>query len=345
MLTLVSIMTAFSLFIAGCGGGTQEGGTPAEGGKKEGTAEEQIVIKFSHVVAPKSPKGQAADLFAKLAAEKTDGRVKVEVYPSSQLYGDKDELENLQYNNVQFIAPSVTKLVGLDGAFQIADMPFMFQTNDAVYKFWDGEGGTILSDKLGNFGISSVAMWPNGFKQFTNSKKELVTPADFSGLKFRTQAGKVLEAQFSALNAGAHPLPFSEVYSALQQGTVDGQENTFNNIDTQKYEEVQKYLTVTNHGRIDYLVLTNKEFWDGLPEDIRTALSEAMTEATVEARNLADSLNADSEKALRASGKMQVKDLTPDEVKAFQDAMQPVYDEFGGVIGDEILNIARKSNE
>lgn len=318
-----------ALTAAGCGGNS------ASDGK-----DEPIVIKFSHVTTPDSPKGQAAEKFKELAEQKTNGRVKVEVFPSGQLYGDKEELEALQAGNVQMIAPSVTKLVGLNPAFQIVDMPFLFNSREAVHAFWDGELGKKLMSSLEPQGILGLAMWENGFKQFTNNKHPLKRPEDFKGLKFRTQAGKVLEAQFKALGAGAATIPFNETYMALQQGTVDGQENTYNNIDTQKYPEVQKYLTVSNHGRIDYVVLVNKSFWEKIPEDIRGALEEAMKEATEHERQLAYDLDQQSFENLKKAG-MEVYELTEEDKEAFRKVFEPVYSEFESVIGKEFIDGAR----
>ena len=334
LIALVS--AAFVLTAAGCGAPSSSGG----GSGSSGTADKPIVLKFSHVTTADSPKGKAAEKFAELAAQKTNNRVKVEVYPSSQLYGDKDEMDALQANNVQMLAPSVTKLVGFVPSFQIVDMPFLFNSREAVLQFWDGELGKKLMSSLEPQGILGLAMWENGFKQFTNNKHPLRKPEDFNGLKFRTQAGKVLEAQFKALGAGAATIPFGETYTALQQGTVDGQENTFNNIDTQKYAEVQKYLTISNHGRLDYVVLVNKEFWDGLPDDIRQALEEAMKEATEYERQLAVELDLQSLENLKKAG-MEVIELTPEERAAFQKAFEPVYTEFADVIGQEYIDGVR----
>jgi C4-dicarboxylate-binding protein DctP len=308
------------------------------------SSDKPIVIKFSHVTSPDSPKGKAAELFKKLAKERTDGRVKVEVYPSSQLFDDDKALQELPRNTVQIIAPSATKLVSYDPAFQIVDLPFLFTSDEAVYKFFDGEGGQKLSKKLEKHNIKVLGMWANGSKHFTNAKRPLKTPEDFKGLKFRTQTGKVLEKQFEVLGASAVPMAFADVYVALQQGTIDGQENTLNNIDTQSYAEVQKYLTVSGHGRLDYPVLTNAKFWNELPEDIRTTLEEVFEEVTVQQRKWSEELNQQSYENLKASG-LEVYELTEEEIKQFQEAMQPVYDEFADAIGKDLIELAKKLNE
>ncbi|WP_019121684.1 DctP family TRAP transporter solute-binding subunit [Brevibacillus massiliensis] len=330
-------LSALLLAAAGCGGG---GGAKTQDASAY-TKENPLTIKFSHVTTADSPKGKAADKFAELMAEKTGGKVKVEVYPSSQLYGDKDELEALQAGNVQVIAPSATKLVGFNPAFQIVDMPFLFKNHDSVIKFWDGELGKKLMSSLEDKNLQGLAMWENGFKVFTSSKP-IGSPDEFKGQKFRTQAGKVLEAQFKALGAGAATIPFGETYTALQQGTVDGQENTWNNIDTQKYEEVQKNLLVSNHGRIDYIVLTNKKWYSELPEDIRKAFDESMAEATKYERELAVQLDKDSEDKLRGSGKMKIIDLSDADREKFVNVMEAVYSDFAESVGKEIIDGARQ---
>ncbi|WP_416358824.1 DctP family TRAP transporter solute-binding subunit [Desulforamulus putei] len=289
------------------------------------------------MVAETTPKGQAA------VEQKSGGKMEVQVFPSSQLCGDKKELEALQANNVQFIAPSVTKLVGFVPAFQLVDMPFLFSSDQAAYNFYDGPAGQKLMKSLEPKGMLGMAWWPNGAKHFTNSKRPLKTPADFKGLKFRTQSGGLLDAQFRALGAGSQTLAFAEVYQALQNGTVDGQENTFNNIDTQKYVEVQKYLTVSGHGRLDYVVLTNTKFWNSLTPEQQQIINDAMKEATAFERKLAEELNAKSFERIKASGKVEIYELTETDRAAFIKALEPVYAEYTDKIGKEYVEAARAS--
>lgn len=326
--------------LAACGGGGES--KPAAGSQEKsgGDSKDQIVIKFSHVTSPDSVKGKAAQKFAELAAAKTEGKVKVEVYPSSQLYGDKEELDALVAGNVHMIAPSVTKMVKLDPRWQYVDMPFLFRDRDHALAFFKSDLAKKLlnGDKLVSNDIAGLAFWENGFKHFSNNKKPLKTAADFKGLKFRAQAGKVLEAQFKALGAGSATIAFGETYAALQQGTVDGQENTFNNIDTQKYEEVQKYLTVSNHGRLDYAIFVNKPFWDGMPQDVRTKVEEALNEATEYEWKLAGEDNDKSFEKLKKSGKMQITELTDAERAELEKTLQPVYDEFKSTITPELID-------
>lgn len=335
LITLVMVT-----LLAACGGGGGQSKPADTKEKASGDQKDQIIIKFSHVTSKDSVKGKAADKFAELAAAKTGGKVKVEVYPSSQLYGDKDELDALVAGNVQMIAPSVTKMVKLDPRWQYVDMPFLFRDRNHVLAFFKSDLAKKLlnGDKLVSNDIVGLAFWENGFKNFSNNKKPLKTAADFQGLKFRAQAGKVLEGQFKALGAGSATIPFGETYAALQQGTVDGQENTFNNIDTQKYQEVQKYLTVSNHGRLDYAIFVNKTFWDGMPQDVRTKVEEALKEATEYEWQLASQDNDKSFENLKKSGKMQITELTAAERAELEKALQPVYGEFKSIITPELID-------
>lgn len=320
--------------MAGCGGGKD---TKAGSG-------DVLEVKFTHVVAESTPKGKAALKFKELVEQKSNGKIKVSVFPSSSLYGDNEELEQLKANNVQFIAPSVTKLVGFVPAFQIVDMPFLFKDDQAAYKFYDSPAGQKLMKSLEPQGMIGLAWWPNGAKHFTNSKRPLKTPEDFQGLKFRTQSGGVLDAQFKALGAGSQRLAFAEVYTALSNKTVDGQENTFSNIDTQNYADVQKYMTVSNHGRLDYVVLTNTKFWNSLSPENKKIFEEAMKEATVYERQLADEENRKSFEKLKASGKLEIYTLTEQDRQKFIAAMKPVYDEYTDKIGKDYIEAARSSN-
>ena len=331
---LLTIISIFALVLAACGGDKEEKSSDSY------TAEKPLIIKFSHVTSIESVKGKAADEFAKLVSEKTDGKVKVEVYPSSQLYGDNDELDALMSGNVHMIAPSVTKMVKLDPRWQYVDMPFLFENDEHVQKFFKSDiAQTILnSDQLSANDIKGISFWGNGFKHFSNSKHPLVTVEDYKGLKFRAQAGKVLESQFHALNAGSATISFGETYAALQQGTVDGQENTFNNFDTQKYQEVQKYLSTTAHGRLDYAIFVNKTFWESIPADLLAPVEEALAEATDLANKLASEENAKSFENIKNGGTVEVYEMSQEERDTLKAALQPVYDEFGEVITAELID-------
>src|SRR5512142_711160 len=244
-------------------------------------AQQPIVIKFSHVVAVNTPKGKGADYFKKLAEERTKGRVKVEVYPNSQLYKDKEELEALQLGAVQMLAPSLAKFGPLGvREFEAFDLPYLFDDYAELHKITYGPVGASLMKKLEPKGIIGLAYWDNGFKDMS-ANKPLRKPADFRGLKMRIQSSKVLDSQMRALGAIPQVMAFSEVYQALQTGVVDGTENPPSNLYTQKMHEVQKFVTVSNHGYLGYALIANKKFWEGLPADLRAGLEKAMQEATV----------------------------------------------------------------
>jgi len=301
-------------------------------------ADAPIVLKFSHVVASDTPKGKAADKFKELAEKYTDGKVKVEVYPNSTLYKDKEELEALQLGAVQMLAPSNSKFgpIGIR-EYEVFDLPYILPDLKSLRKVTDGPLGARLLKLLDSKGMTGLAYWDNGFKQMSANKK-LVAPSDYKGLKFRIQSSKVLEAQFRALGAIPQVMAFSDVYQALQTGVVDGQENTWSNIYTQKMHEVQKYATVTNHGYIGYVVVVNKKFWDGLPADIRDELSKAMKEATDYGNNLSVKENDDALEEIKKTGKTEIVTLTPEQDEAMRKAMMPVYKEVASRVGQPLID-------
>ena len=298
---------------------------------------EPISIKFSHVVAQDTPKGLAAEFFKKRAEELTQGKVKVEVYPNSQLYKDKEEMEALQLGAVQMLAPSLAKFGPLGvKEFEVFDLPFIFNDYDDLHKVTKGPAGKALLDKLAPKGILGLAYWDNGFKSFS-ANSPIKTPADLKGKKLRIQNSKVLEEQMRTIKAIPQMLAFSEVYQALQTGVVDGTENPISNFYTQKMHEVQKYMTITDHGYLGYAVIVNKKFWEGLPADIRTQLETALVEATDYANTSAMDMNKKDLESVKASGKTAVTTLTPEERAAFKTAMVPVHDKMASRIGKETI--------
>ncbi len=305
-------------------------------------AQAPIVIKFSHVVADDTPKGQGALKFKELAESRTHGRVKVEVYPNSSLYKDKEELEALQLGAVQMLAPSVSKFgpIGLK-EFEALDLPFLFDDTAELHKVMDGPVGAGLMKKLEPKGIKGLAFWDNGFKVMT-ANKPLRTPADFRGLKMRIQSSKVLDAQFRALGSIPQVTAFSEVYQAMQTGVVDGSENTPSNIFTQHHHEVQKYLTVSNHGYIGYAVIVNKKFWDGLAPDLRTTLEGAMRDATAFANDRAQADNDEAMKKMEASGRIEIIQLTPEQRAEWKKALAPVHAQMEERIGKDLIQAIYK---
>ncbi|GAB4302025.1 MAG: TRAP transporter substrate-binding protein [Desulfuromonadia bacterium] len=296
-----------------------------------------IVIKFSHVVATNTPKGQAAEYFKKLAEERTKGRVKVEVYPNSQLYKDKEEMEALQLGAVQMLAPSLAKFAPLGVKdFELFDLPFIFDDYAELHKVTQGPVGAKLLKKLESKGILGLAYWDNGFKVMS-ANKPLKTPADFKGLKMRIQSSKVLDSQMRAMGAIPQVMAFSEVYQALQTGVVSGTENPPSNLYTQKMHEVQKYVTVSNHGYLGYAVIVNKKFWERLPKDIREILEGAMKDATKFANSVAKKDNDEALEAVRKSGKSQIITLTAAERKEWKRVMDKTHKEHMNRIGADIV--------
>ena len=299
-----------------------------------------IVVKFSHVVAEKTPKGQAALKFKELAEKKLPGKVEVQVFPSSQLFGDAKELEALLLGDVQFIAPSLSKFDRYTKKLQVFDLPFMFSSTENLDNFQASKEGQALLTSMKSKGLLGVAYWHNGMKQLSTNKPQLKRPEDVKGLKFRIQASDVLEAQFRAVGGNPQKMAFSEVYQALQTGVVDGQENTWSNIYSQKFFEVQGTIAETNHGVIDYLVVTNTGWWDKLPADVRKGLSEAMAEATAYGNKLAYDINAGDRKKIEEAGKAKIQTLSKEDLAAWQKAMEPVWKKFEPGIGADLVKAA-----
>ncbi len=305
-------------------------------------AQAPIVLKFSHVVAVDTPKGNGSEFFAKRAAELTRGRVKVEVYPNSQLYKDKEEMEALQLGSVQMLAPSLSKFAPLGvKEFEVFDFPYICDGFPELHKITNGPVGKGLMAKLDAKGITGLAFWDNGFKSFSSNRK-MQKPEDMKGLKMRIQSSKVLEAQMRALGALPQVLAFSEVYQALQTGVVDGTENPHSNLYSQKMNEVQKHVTITDHGFIGYAVVVNKKFWDGLPADIRGQLTQAMAEATKFTNDSALKDNEDALAKIRATGKTEILTLSKDEKLAWKRALVKVHKEMEPRVGTEILQAVYK---
>ncbi len=305
-------------------------------------AEDPIVIKFSHVVAPDTPKGKAAEKLRQLVEERTHGRVKVEVYPNSQLYKDKEELEALQLGAVQMLAPSVSKFGPLGiKEFEAFDLPYIFPSVEALRRVSDGPIGKSLFKKLEPKGILGLGYWDNGFSVIT-ANKPIHKLEDFKGLKMRIQSSKVLEATYRSLGALPQVLAFSEVYQALQTGVVDGGENTPSNIYTQKFHEVQKYLTVSDNTYIGYALIVNKKFWEGLPADIRGELDSAVKEATAYCNSIAEQENRDALAKIKASGTVEFYVLSTQEKAEWRKGLLKVHDEMAPRIGKDLIEAIYK---
>ena len=301
------------------------------------TAQQPIIIKFSHVATADAPKGKAAEYFKKRAEELTAGKVRIEVYPNSTLYKDKEEIEALQIGSVQMLAPSLAKFGPLGVKdFEVFDLPYLFDNYEQLHKVTYGPVGRRLLDKLEPKGIKGLAYWDNGFKSFS-ANRSIKTVADYKGLKMRIQSSKVIESQMRAIGAIPQVMAFSEVYQALQTNVVDGTENPITNLYTQKMHEVQKYLSLTDHGYLGYAVISNRKFWDGLPADVRGKLDQAIKETTVYADSIAKQDNDQSLEAVKKSGRTEVYTPSAAERLAMKKAMIKVHGEMAPRVGRDTL--------
>lgn len=346
VLALVSVLLVLAL--SGCQGAAAPAAKSAppasssqqsSGGEQKSAAPAQkLTVKFSHVVAEDTPKHKAALKFKELAEAKSNGNIEVQVFANSQLYKDREEFEALQTNAVQYLAPGTAKFSVTVPEWQVVDLPFIFGSQDAVKAFADGPIAQELYAKLKPQKMLGLAMWDNGYRYFTNSKRPLKMPADFQGIKFRAD-GKPAEELAKALGASAQIMAFAEVFNALQQGVVDGQLNTYSNIFSMKFHEVQKYLT--DSGTMSYLgytVVTNEEWYNGLPADQRKILDEAMQEATAYERGIANDENVTALQKIKDSGKLEMYKLNDKELAAWEEAAQVVYKDYEGKIGKELID-------
>ena len=302
-----------------------------------GAQADPILIKFSHITADSTPKGQGALMFKKLVEERLPGQVEVQVFANSSLYGDGKEMEALLMNEVQLLAPAPSKLEQYTKQLQVFDLPFLFDDIDAVNRFQKRTKGKQLLRSMEDKNITGLAYWHNGMKQLS-ANKPLREPKDARGLKFRVQASAVLDEQFKAVRANPRKMSFAEVYQGLQTGVVNGTENTWSNYESQKVHEVQPYMTASDHGLIDYMVITNTKFWNGLPEDVRGELETIMEEVTAEVNRQADDLNQQARQAIAASGKTEIIELTPEQRAQWREAMKPVWKKFENEIGAELID-------
>jgi C4-dicarboxylate-binding protein DctP len=321
--------------LAGCGG-------PAEG-PAAGAGDQQLyVIKFPHVTAPATPKGQAAERFRELAESRFPGRVRVEIYPSAQLMEDSESLEALAFGEIQMIATSVSVFDRLTSKFQVFDLPFLFRDIAAVERFQQSPAGRELLNALVDQGMLGLGFWHNGMKQLSGPRP-LVRPADAAGLKFRVMESDLLQAQIAAVGGSPQKMAFGEVYQALQTGTVDAQENTWSNIYSSKFYEVQPYITETNHGYIGYFFAVNKDFWESLPDDLRAGLEATAAEVTAWGNARAEAINLEDRQKIADSGRSEIITLTDTQLQEWQAAMRPVWDQFRDRIGAELIAAAERS--
>ena len=326
---------SFSIFLCILSGCSNDGKNQSK------TGTDKVILKMSYVTSPETVKGMAAKKFAEILESKAKGRIEIQLFPSAQLYGDKEEIQALMANNVQIIVPSITKLVSMDPAYQLVDLPFLFNNDEEVFDFWDGEGGKLLLGKLEKRGIIGLASWSNAPINIIGNKL-IKTPDDLKGVKVRIPAGQVTTDVLSAFGAGGATIPFSEVYTSLQQGVVDAALSSVNNFEKEKFYEVAKHLSLIDIQRLEYIVLTNKQFWDKLPSDLKIIINESMKEASSYERKIAKQLNDDSLEIMKNVG-IEIYKLTKDEKKMFSDVLGTVYEKWEPVIGKDIVNLARKN--
>ncbi|TRX73522.1 TRAP transporter substrate-binding protein [Pseudomonas mangiferae] len=302
-----------------------------------------IVIKFSHVVADDTPKGQGALLFKKLVEQRLGGQVQVEVHPNSSLFGDADELEALRKNEVQLLAPSLAKFEQYTKQLQVFDLPFLFDDLDAVNRFQKRAKGRQLLRSMESNDIVGLAYWHNGMRQFSGPRA-LRTPKDAAGLAFRIQPSDVIEAQFARIGATSAKIPFAETLAALQSGKVQASENTWSNLYSQKLYTVQPVITESNHGALDYMLVSNPRFWYSIPHATRTQLEAIIDEVTFAVNHAAEEQNRADRERIVATGKTQVVSLSAEERQAWREAMRPVWKQFEPNIGEDILKAAEIVN-
>lgn len=304
--------------------------------------EKVYTIKFAHVVSAGSPKGKAADLFAKRAEELSNGKIKVEVFPSAQLVDDDKVFQELKRNNIQMAAPSFSKFTPIVKEFNLWDVPFIFRDNEHLHNVMDGEVGQILKDKIAQKGFIALDYWDAGFKQFSTNKNPIVLPSDAKGQKIRIMSSKVLEEQMKAIGANPQNINFGEVYSALQTGVVDGAENPLSNLYNSRFYEVQKSVTITNHGYLGYLVVASEKFWNELPDDLKAVVKQALDEATKfereeSARDEAVLLANLQKYAQDNADKLTIYTLDDDQKKQWQEVMVAIYPKFYDLIGEDLI--------
>ncbi len=327
----IAALVLATVLVAGCGGGAGGGGEAAQ--------DQVYLIKFPHVTAPGTPKGQAAQRFKELAEARFPGRVVVEVYPSSQLMNDDDSLEALAFGEIQMIAVSLSKFDRLTHSYQVFDLPFLFPSLEAVEAFQASPAGRATLTEIADRGFLGLAFWHNGMKQLSGPLP-LQMPEDADGLKFRIMESDVLQAQVLQIGGSPQKMAYGEVYQALQTGAIDAQENTWSNIYSSKFYEVQPYITDSNHGYIGYLVAVNPQFWQSLPDDIRVGLEEVMADVTAWGNARSAEINQQARANIAESGRSEIIELSPEELAAWQEAMRPVWDQFSDDIGADLIDAA-----
>lgn len=333
----VYVVMILSLSLSGCGNRIVD--------KQQVNKEEKIIIKFSHVVEENTPKGLAAIRFARLISERSKGSIEVQIFPDSQLFKDGEEFEAISRGDVQMIAPATSKVSQLFPQWQIWDLPYLFFDLEGVHRIMDGPLGKRLLEQLEEKNLYGLAMWDNGFKHLTNNKHPIIKPSDFKGLKFRVMSPGILQEQFNYFEAEAIFLPFNDVYDALNEGQVEGQENTISNIYTKKFHHVQKYITLSQHGFLGYAVIVNLEFWNQLPDNARVLIEETMEEVTFWERDIAKELNEKQLEEIKKLDSVSIYPLKGEEGIKWKDEFRFAYTKFEKENGSEFLNEVKEWSE
>lgn len=342
--TVLIMLCLIFIFFRGFGSTNDSKSIPYDYEQKE--LSKQIVINFSHVVAENTPKGQAAEKFAKLVDEKTNGKVKVEVFPNGVLYTEGEEVNALIRGEVEMIAPAYSNMTELLPEWLILDLPYIFRDDEHVEAVLNGEIGEALLDELKQHNLKGIAFWSNGFKQMTSNQGPLTKPKDFYGQRFRIMPSKALEDQFRVLGVKTNAMPFNQVYPNLESGYLDGQENTISNIYSKRFYKVQKYLTISNHGYLGYAVMMNQEFWNSLPKEIQQQIKEAMDETTDWLFTESKEINKHQLDMIKSTSDIKIYELSEQERKNWIGFFQPLYKEYGDRYGERWINeIQKLSNQ
>ncbi len=341
---ILIVMMLVSVFLVGCGGGQQQ--QPAgDSGNGEKEAQETYTIKLAYVVPEtQSTHIAARDVFKKYVEEKSNGRIKVELYPNGQLGGDRQAIEAVQLGTIQMTIPAAAVLSGFEPKFQVFDLPYLFKSKEVAYKALDGELGQRLNELLLKTGLRNLAYGENGFRHITNNRGPIETPNDLKGLKIRTMENPVHMATFKALGANPTPMSFGELYTALQQGTVDAQENPIPLVYTAKFYEVQDYYTLDGHVYAATVVLINDDFYKSLPEDLQKIVKEGAEKFRDEQRKINTQQEEEMLKLLKKEG-MKINELTPEQKQKFIEATLPVYDQFKDKLGEDLIELAKQANQ
>lgn len=340
--SMLALIALAALILVGCGRGGGAGGS--QGGSSD--QEKTYKIQLSHVVTEQTPKGLAAKKFAELLEKKSDGRIKVEVFPNSQLYGDAEEMQAIQKGSVQMLAPTTSKFTTISKNMQVLDLPFIFDNYDDFKKITgrDTPVGKILyqNKQLTSKNIKVLALWPDGFKQLA-SNKPIRAPEDLKGLKIRVQPADVLRTMFKTWGAQPTPIDFAELYTALEQGVVSGHENPYSVIYGSKANQVQKYITESSHGMNVSVAAINADFFNGLPKDLQEDVVSAAEEASVYGSKIALEQNGKGKQQILDAGTTKIIELTPEQRQAFKDEVVPeVWDEYSDVIGKDVIDYLKE---